>query len=284
MTTQTRLRWGAVALVVLAVGLLSGSHLCGVALEKGASDPGMRPIGSGALACTEFWLNRYQTLIGAVTAVFAAAFAWRGVALQVASSERQVAIGRRQSAIALIDVLNRHTSEVSALANWVEKTCRTGKTVLTQSIIIANALKAMATNIEDPMKLSKIYDSRFDLSSKSHSSAVERLRNCIGNVQDFLDKSLISTNTKLDIEEFIMLARGLLANEVLARDDFERVVSVFDAPQGLRREMLQQICDEVDALSTEYNLFADIGFIAAQTAALNLSKLLDNALREAEGR
>jgi hypothetical protein len=48
----------------------------------------------GALNCFDFWLNRYQTLVGAIVAVGAAAIAWIAV-------QQQVAVARKQLDLAL---------------------------------------------------------------------------------------------------------------------------------------------------------------------------------------
>ena len=108
MTTHTRLRLGAVALVLLVVVLLSGAHLCGV-----AQDPGSRPLSAGALACTEFWLNRYQTLLGAAAALIAAAIAWIGIRKQLEKADEQIVVTTRQSAIALLPVLDQRTENAA---------------------------------------------------------------------------------------------------------------------------------------------------------------------------
>lgn len=50
-------------------------------------------------SCFEFWLNRYQTLIGAAAALFAGILAWRGAMRQVAKADDQVKLLSKQIAV-----------------------------------------------------------------------------------------------------------------------------------------------------------------------------------------
>lgn len=61
-----------------------------------AADAG-KPLAAGLIACAEFWINRYQTLVGAIVAVGAAYVAWVAV-------RKQIEVGRAQIAIALGDI------------------------------------------------------------------------------------------------------------------------------------------------------------------------------------
>lgn len=116
MTTHTRLRLGAAALVFLVVVLLSGAHLCGV-----AQDPGSRPLSTGALACTEFWLNRYQTLVGAAVAIAAAFAAYRMARRQVDKTQEQLAEMAKQTKMISYQSAAVRSDNIEAMLEYLDK-------------------------------------------------------------------------------------------------------------------------------------------------------------------
>jgi hypothetical protein len=71
------------ALIAIALGFaMSGeAGFCSGAVSQAVSD-------KQASSCLEFWLNRYQTLIGALVAVFAAFVGWSAVRSQMRQTER----------------------------------------------------------------------------------------------------------------------------------------------------------------------------------------------------
>ncbi len=85
--------WPLLALAILGA---SATVFCLAAFDWMAwtcnvpgSEPS-KPFGLGPGACIEFWLYRYQTLIGAVVAMLAAGAAWFAVQQQVAIARAQL--------------------------------------------------------------------------------------------------------------------------------------------------------------------------------------------------
>lgn len=67
------------------------------------------------LNCAEFWLNRYQTLIGAVVAVGAAGFAYHGAILQASKAAEQVKIATSQAVFGYIDAIFKREKSIYGL-------------------------------------------------------------------------------------------------------------------------------------------------------------------------
>lgn len=280
MTTHTRLRLGAVALVLLVVVLLSGAHLCGV-----AQDAGSRPLSTGGLACTEFWLNRYQTLIGALVAIGAAIVAYNGVKLQIASAEKQVRISNRQSSISLLEIMNERSGDVRAMHREVVGTLNrlTGADVTMKRAIMS--IQKMLDLADDPQELRNEYAERFEIIMKSHRAYTTAAEANIAQATSFLSKALISTATKLKIEDFILLARHSHATHVIAEQIFSEVIHIFDENKEGKRAFM------IDAALAEARSVVNIpisnkheGYLAAGNAARNMSEIIDFALMDAEGR
>ncbi|MFB0490240.1 hypothetical protein ABIE45_002826 [Methylobacterium sp. OAE515] len=65
--------------------------------------------------CIEFWLNRYQTSIGAVAALIAGFAAWQGAMKQVARADAQIVLINKQTAIDRIQYINERLKPVEDL-------------------------------------------------------------------------------------------------------------------------------------------------------------------------
>ncbi|WP_146221809.1 hypothetical protein [Methylobacterium sp. B4] len=83
---------GSIAVTLANTASSWSGSVCALPARDGGG-----PLFPGMLGCIEFWLNRYQTTLGAITALIAARVAWRAV-------QHQVAVSREQTAIAIGDI------------------------------------------------------------------------------------------------------------------------------------------------------------------------------------
>jgi hypothetical protein len=70
----------AVAVVLIAVWIWA---------ELACRNPAWQTVLNGSPSCTEFWLNRYQGLIGALATLFAGFLAYQAAMSQMRRAERE---------------------------------------------------------------------------------------------------------------------------------------------------------------------------------------------------
>jgi hypothetical protein len=63
--------------------------------EFACRSPAWQTVLSGSPSCTEFWLNRYQGLIGALATLFAGFLAYQGAVSEARRAERQAREARK---------------------------------------------------------------------------------------------------------------------------------------------------------------------------------------------
>jgi hypothetical protein len=73
------------------VALLVGAW---VWAELACDNPAWQKVLNGSPSCTEFWLNRYQGLIGALATLFAGFLAYRAALSEMRRAERQARVAR----------------------------------------------------------------------------------------------------------------------------------------------------------------------------------------------
>lgn len=83
------------------------SWTCRVPSGEAAKLLDLTPMG-----CFEFWINRYQTLLGAGAAIFAAAVAWAGVSGQIEKANEQIFISQQQLAASALDLHVRRIADL----------------------------------------------------------------------------------------------------------------------------------------------------------------------------
>ncbi|MFC6792738.1 hypothetical protein ACFQE0_26160 [Methylobacterium komagatae] len=91
----------------------SDTGLCGIAIAQKAM------TGEDATTCFEFWLNRYQTLVGTLIALSAALLALLPARGQLQEMRRQSAISARQSSIEVAKDLEAEISTYKSL-EWIK--------------------------------------------------------------------------------------------------------------------------------------------------------------------
>lgn len=112
---ETELRrwapWAGVTLLILAAVGLETS------MESVCWDPEAVRASKidEAASCFEFWLFRYQTLIGAVAALIAGVLAWRGAMRQVAKADTQIWFVSKQVAVDRIESINGKLGAIDPL-------------------------------------------------------------------------------------------------------------------------------------------------------------------------
>lgn len=114
---MTRRRWwflfGAIA-VAIAVGAIVW------AAARSCHSPAWQATLNSAPSCTEFWLNRYQGLIGALATLLAGFLAYRAAMSAAKGAERQARDARRA---ALTDQIARLRHDIDVLeiaANYID--------------------------------------------------------------------------------------------------------------------------------------------------------------------
>lgn len=137
----------------------------------------------GALSCFDFWLNRYQTLVGAFTAIGAAWYAGMLVRRQITKSDEQLRLASQQFAAQVIpDFEKRYIelvfikSEIDTFYNSAAEIRRQIKTAVidfnlsedkTYSDFIVNAYTAVRSESEKAL-------SRIDLLESTFHSFISR--------------------------------------------------------------------------------------------------------------
>jgi len=105
----------AVAIVAVPIALIVLPLLVH-ALNTGAACPGNPDNG-----CWEYWLNRYQTLIGALIALFAALYAVGPVKKQIAIQSRQSALDLRDRLLRARTTMTQFHSDIARKLDQVER-------------------------------------------------------------------------------------------------------------------------------------------------------------------
>lgn len=239
----------------------------------------------GVGGCIEYWLNRYQALIGALVAIGAAAFAWRGVVMQVASAEKQVRIGRRQSAIALIEVLNSNFDNVRGLSSEIRLINERDKDAKHYRKVAIRILREMKENISDPRLVRDIYANKYELAMRGHGTCIAAMKQSIASAAELINRALVSSETKEQIWQLINISRHCLWTHEMASENISTVPSIFDETtdktKALRTGRLYESITEITFLPP---LESHPGFGLAIEASKNMGELLDSALQDAEGR
>src|SRR5271155_3103254 len=96
--------FGAVAAAMLIAVVMWAALACGY--------PAWQSVLGGAPSCAEFWLNRYQGLIGALATLFAGFLAYRAAMSEARRAEQQARNARRA---ALNDQQRRLCRDIDAL-------------------------------------------------------------------------------------------------------------------------------------------------------------------------
>jgi hypothetical protein len=73
--------------------------------------------------CWEYWVNRYQSLLGALAAIAAAVLAWRGVQGQIAEQRFATALSSHEILSKLIDETHRLLAEATKVERLSEEIC-----------------------------------------------------------------------------------------------------------------------------------------------------------------
>lgn len=82
--------------------------------------------------CAEFWFNRYQTFIGAIAALGAAAVAYRATQQQVAKATEQITIASVQASFELIDDLSERIDALEGLRGAIIELLRVRTTFVSR--------------------------------------------------------------------------------------------------------------------------------------------------------
>jgi hypothetical protein len=104
MTRQGWWLFGAGAVAVMIAVSIWAALAC--------RNPAWQAVLNGAPSCAEFWLNRYQGLIGALATLFAGFLAYRAAVSEARRAERQVREARKA---ALKDQIQRLCRDIDAL-------------------------------------------------------------------------------------------------------------------------------------------------------------------------
>ncbi|TXN38739.1 hypothetical protein FV232_01120 [Methylobacterium sp. WL30] len=116
------------------------------------------PSKDGALNCFEFWFNRYQTLIGVLGAVGAAAVTWVGVKQQINRLDEQVKFARVQFASNYLADLRERISVVEKIQLEFRQLCIWVGEIDTS---FKNFLDAVSANMAlPPDEIDHLYASR----------------------------------------------------------------------------------------------------------------------------
>lgn len=107
MKRQVRWLWClfAAAVIVILIAVWGWAELA-------CHTPAWQTVLSGAPSCTEFWLNRYQGLIGALATLFAGFLAYRAALSEAKRAERQA---RQAEIAALKEQAHRLYREIDTL-------------------------------------------------------------------------------------------------------------------------------------------------------------------------
>lgn len=239
----------------------------------------------GVGGCAEYWLNRYQALIGALVAIGAAAFAWRGVVMQVASAEKQVRIGRRQSAIALIEVLNSNFDNVRGLSREIRLINQRDKDAKHYRKVAIRILGKMRENISDPRLVRDIYADNYELAMRGHSTCVAAMKQSIAGAAELINLALVSSDTKEQIWQLINNARHSLWTHEMAAEGILAIPSIFDETTNkTKASRTERLYESIAKITFFPPLESHPGFELAVEASKNMGELLDSALQDAEGR
>lgn len=92
-----------------------------------------------AAGCFDYWLNRYQTLVGVGVASLAVIFAWIGVKRQVVAANNQILIAHRQATIGQAGFIQERISSLINLFGEIEATADAVR-ILTSDIHIATTI------------------------------------------------------------------------------------------------------------------------------------------------
>lgn len=125
----TRLAVGIAVLTIaalLAIALVKAGHACANPSKRAA----LKIV--EANGCIEFWLNRYQSLIGAIAAILAAAVAWLAVARQTS--------------------IQQYANHISEISFWQSKVDAANRALLAITIARANVERLRLVLQEAPDK------------------------------------------------------------------------------------------------------------------------------------
>jgi len=162
--------WIGVALVtLLTIALETGME--SVCWDEGAAKAAKVNEAAG---CFEFWFNRYQTLIGAVAALAAAGVAWIGVRRQIAKADEQISVASRQSAIAILPVLDERTKNAIDIHSCADATLRSGVKLFLAAQDAFEKAEALRLAYVSGYDVGRMVDV-FDASVEKYKSEIEAL-------------------------------------------------------------------------------------------------------------
>jgi hypothetical protein len=256
-------------------GLCSSEYVLGV-LRDHTKD--------GALNCFDFWLNRYQTLIGAVVAVGAAAFAWFGINKQVAVANGQAQIAGRQASIALIEVLNNKAGYAVSLFNSVEAIVQCDTRLREYIRLSEQAFDDMIDASGNPQILKKIYSDSYAGIVRSYPKIIKNMEDAIDKAEPALKNIIISSGSRSQIDEFLEASKNVRYWHSRVSTALAETQVIFDFQIKHRKAGLQEFREAVINAAPNIILQQHRGFMEAARSCVAVGELLDAALEDAGGQ
>ncbi|WP_157064309.1 hypothetical protein [Methylobacterium tarhaniae] len=189
----------------------------GFVCEKSSIDAG-KPLIAGEFGCVEFWINRYQSSVAALVAIFAAGLAWKGVQGQIETSKQQVDVANRQFAASALEPLQKRLETLRKLRYLISMTIDSSRVATENIEKIFEYINAKIEENADPAEALRFAMRNIHSRRQGASDAYDKFNGDIQHLIKARDEEKYETAVG---EELRMIIIFLISREHMIKDKID---------------------------------------------------------------